>query len=166
MPARHELFVLRHAKSSWDDPALDDHARPLAPRGRRAADLVRDHLRREGIRPTLVLCSTARRARETLERVKPTGEHVIEPDLYGATEASITERLKRLPEEVDSVMVIGHNPAMHELVLALSGGDRAVQYKFPTAALATLTFDGPWDDLAPGRAELAALVRPKDLEQE
>jgi phosphohistidine phosphatase len=164
MPALHRLFVLRHAKSSWDDPGLDDHARPLAPRGIRAAELLRDHLRRERIRPTVVLVSTARRARETMERVKPVGEQVIEPELYGATPASIIERLKQMPEEVDSVMVIGHNPAMHELVLSLSGGDHAVRDKFPTGALATLTFGAPWSELGPGRAELAALVRPKDLE--
>jgi phosphohistidine phosphatase len=160
----HRLFLLRHAKSSWDDPGLDDHARPLAARGVRATELLRDYLRREGIRPTLVLCSTARRARETLERVKPVGEHEIEPELYGASDRSIVELLKRLPEEVDSVMVIGHNPAMHQVVLELTGGAEAVRHKFPTGALATLAFEGAWDQLGPGRAELAALVRPKDLE--
>jgi phosphohistidine phosphatase len=164
MPSPHQLFILRHAKSSWDDPGLDDHARPLAPRGLRATELLRDHLRREGIRPTLVLCSTARRARETLEQVKPVGEHMIEPELYGATEAGIVERLKQLPEEVDSVMVIGHNPALHELAFELSGGADSVRDKFPTAALATLSFDGPWSGLGGERTELTGLVRPRDLE--
>jgi phosphohistidine phosphatase len=161
--ARH-LYLLRHAKSSWDDQGLDDHARPLNARGRRAADLLRDHLRREGIRPTLVLCSTARRARETLERVKPVGVVEFEPELYGATEKSLIERLKRVPEEADSVMVIGHNPTMQQVLLTLTGGDGTLAEKFPTAALATLTFDAPWSELGPERAELSALVRPKDLE--
>jgi phosphohistidine phosphatase len=140
----HEIYLLRHAKSSWDDPALDDHDRPLAPRGRRATELLRDHLRREGVRPTLVLCSSARRTRETLERVKPVGEHEIEPELYGATESEIVDRLKQLPEEVDSVMVVGHNPAMHEVALELTGGAEPVQYKFPTGALASLAVECEW----------------------
>jgi phosphohistidine phosphatase len=160
----HEIYLLRHAKSSWDDPALDDHDRPLAARGRRATELLRDHLRREGIRPALVLCSSARRTRETLERVKLVGEHEIEPELYGATKSEIVDRLKQLPEEVDSVMVVGHNPAMHEVALELSGGAEPVQYKFPTGSLASLAFEGEWSELGPGRAELIALVRPKDLE--
>ena len=80
--APKQLFVLRHAKSSWDDPGLDDHERPLAPRGRRAAQLISAYLRASKIEPALVLCSSARRARETLESVAPGGVTVIEPELY------------------------------------------------------------------------------------
>jgi phosphohistidine phosphatase len=162
----HELFVLRHAKSSWDDPRLDDHDRPLAARGRRAAALIKDHLSEQGIHPSLVLCSTARRARETLERVDPDGERVIESELYGAGAGDLLERLRRVPEELCAVMVIGHNPAIQQLVLALTGGERQVAERFPTGALATLRLRSSWSELAPGQAELAALVRPKDLEHE
>jgi phosphohistidine phosphatase len=79
------LFLLRHAKSSWDDPGLDDHDRPLAPRGRRASGLIAEHLRRARIGPVLVLCSSARRTRETLERAMPAldpGYVRIERHLY------------------------------------------------------------------------------------
>jgi phosphohistidine phosphatase len=164
MPASTKhLYVLRHAKSSWDDPELSDHERPLAPRGRKAAELLAEHLRKEAIQPQLVLSSSARRTQETLDRVDPTGERVIEDELYGATAGSWIERLNRVPEETESVMVIGHNPALQMLVLALAGPDDAVRDKFPTGALATLAFDVPWSELQPGSATLTALVRPKDL---
>jgi phosphohistidine phosphatase len=161
-----QLFVLRHAKSSWDDPGLPDHDRPLAPRGRKAVKLLAAHVREAGIEPALVLCSSARRTRETLEGVSPGGEQQIESELYGASTAELLERLRRIPAQTASVMLIGHNPSLQVLVLRLAGRGEdldAVRNKFPTGALATLTFDGPWSVLGPGAAELAAYVRPKDL---
>jgi phosphohistidine phosphatase len=166
MPAPKRLFILRHAKSSWDDPSLDDHDRPLAPRGRRAVGLLSAHLRANGIEPALVLCSSARRTRETLEGVNPGGRQLIEPGLYGAGASEILAMLQRLPEDVRSAMVIGHNPAMQMIVLRLAAGRTqldAVREKFPTGALATLTFEAPWNELVPGAAELTAFVRPRDL---
>src|SRR6516164_9381167 len=106
MDTQRQLFVLRHAKSSWDDPGLDDHERPLAPRGRRAVKLLGKHMRSHGIQPDQVLCSPARRTRETLDGAAPGGETLIEPELYYASAAEILERLRRVPDEVDSVMVI------------------------------------------------------------
>jgi phosphohistidine phosphatase len=168
----HQLFILRHAKSSWDDPGLDDHERPLAPRGRRAAQLLSEHIRSSGIQPVQILCSPARRTLETLDGVSPAGERLIEPGLYAASGAEILDRLRQVPEEIQSVMVVGHNPAMQMLVLRLAGGNgrvqdgsdlAEVQRKFPTAALATLTFDCAWTDLGPGLAHLTAYVRPKAL---
>lgn len=166
MARQKQLFVLRHAKSSWDDPGLEDHDRPLAPRGRTAVKLVAVHIRAAGIRPALVLCSSARRARETLEGVDPGGEHAIESELYGASVSELCDRLRQVPPATSSVMLIGHNPSLQMLViqLAASGdGLDAVRGKFPTGALATLTFQGPWSELGPGAAELTAYVRPKDL---
>ena len=160
------LFLLRHAKSSWDDADLADRDRPLAPRGRRASKVMARHLRDEEISPSLVLCSSARRTRETLEAVGPSGEVRIEDELYGASEGELLERLRRVPEEIESVMLIGHNPAIQELALGLaSGGDRLedVERKFPTGALATLTVPGAWGQLGPGSAELVAFVKPKEL---
>jgi len=166
--AMHTLYVLRHAKSSWDDPSLDDHERPLAGRGRRAVNLVAEHLRSNGISPTAVLCSSSRRTIETLKGVLPGHEALIEPELYGASPGEVIERLHRVPEHVASLMLIGHNPAMHELVVGITRGDsddiEAVARKFPTGALATLTFECRWADLAPRSAELVAYVRPKALE--
>jgi phosphohistidine phosphatase len=166
------LYLLRHAKSSWDDPAPSDHDRPLAPRGRRAAELIESHLRREGIVPALVLCSSAVRARQTLEAIEPAlgdqAEVRVEPGLYGVPQRELLDRLHEVPDTVDSVMLIGHNPAVQDLALALSRSSPALEeleLKYPTAALATLAFEGPWQDLEPGSADLRAFVRPRDLRE-
>jgi phosphohistidine phosphatase len=159
-----QLFLLRHAKSSWDEPALADHDRPLAPRGRKAAKRMGAHMRREQIRVALVLCSSARRARETLDLVAAPGEVRIEHELYGATAAELLERLRRVPDDVCAVMLIGHEPAIRDLAIGLVGGESELaDCKFPTAALATLTFTGPWSTLAPDHAQLAAFVSPREL---
>jgi phosphohistidine phosphatase len=178
MTADKQLFVLRHAKSSWDDPVLDDHERPLAARGVRAVKLLNKYVRDHGIQPTVVLCSTSRRTRETLAGVDPGGETLIESDLYDATCGTLIARLQRVPAETQSVMLIGHNPAMQMLVLRLTGanGDHGngstgpleadlaeLQRKFPTGALATLTFECAWNELGPGCARLSDYVRPKSL---
>jgi phosphohistidine phosphatase len=163
------LFVLRHAKSSWDDPGLDDHERPLAPRGRRAMSVLADHLKANAIEPELVLCSTSRRTRETLAGIEASGRHLVERGLYGASTHELLARLRQVPEDVESVMVIGHNPTMQTLVLRLASGAGSgealsqVQAKFPTGALATLTFESSWSELSPGCARLTAFVRPKAL---
>ena len=172
MPEPKRLFLLRHAKSSWDDPGLDDHERPLAPRGRRAVQVLGEHLRENDIRPVQVLCSSSRRTRETLEGVAPGGETLIEAELYNADARQLVERLRRVPEDVDSVMVIGHNPTLQIIALRLtdaggSNGDGAhraqISQKFPTAALATLSFDCAWSELGPGCARLVDYVRPKAI---
>jgi phosphohistidine phosphatase len=172
MSARKRLFVLRHAKSSWDDPGLDDHDRPLAPRGRRAAKALHQHVREQDIHPSLVLCSSSRRTRETLEGVAPGGETSFESELYAAGAQDVLERLRHVPEETESVMVIGHNPTMQIVVLRLAANDArvsagshlsAIRQKFPTGALATLTFECAWSELSPGCAELTAYVRPKAI---
>jgi len=164
------LYLLRHGKSSWDDPGLADRDRPLAPRGERAMAAISEHLRGEGIAPELVLCSPARRTRETLARVEAVlGQGVevrIEDEIYGASETGLLELLRRLDAANRSVMLIGHNPSIHRLALTLAGsgarlGD--VGRKFPTAALATLEIDSEWRDLEPGGAVLSAFVRPKEL---
>jgi phosphohistidine phosphatase len=166
VPEAKRLFLLRHAKSSWQDPELDDHDRPLAPRGRRAAKLMAEHLRGTGIRPSFVLCSSALRARETLDELAVEGEVRIERELYAASEGELLERLQRVPDTVESTMLIGHNPAIQSLAMSLAGGGTElarVQRKFPTGALAALTFAGDWSGLRPASAELAAFVRPKQL---
>jgi phosphohistidine phosphatase len=172
MPEAKRLFLLRHAKSSWDDPGLDDHERPLAPRGRRAVEVLGEHLRDNDIRPVQVLCSTSRRTRETLEGVQPGGETLIEAGLYQADAEQLLERLRRVSDDVGSVMVIGHNPALQITVLRLTeddgsdghGAHRAqISQKFPTGAFATLSFEGPWSKLAPGCARLEDYIRPKAI---
>jgi phosphohistidine phosphatase len=165
------LYVLRHAKSSWKQPGLADHDRPLAGRGRHAGEALARHLCEQGIEPQLVLCSTALRTRETLERIGPalgTGAVHFERELYGASAAVLLERLRSVPDTVESVMLIGHNPGVQELALNLAGDAPQagrLAAKYPTAALATFAYAGTtWHDLSPGTADLIGFVRPRDLE--
>jgi phosphohistidine phosphatase len=169
------LHLLRHAKSSWDDPAATDHERPLAARGRRAAATMAGHLRDERISPALVLCSSAVRARQTLARVSAGFDPgcdlriEIEGGLYEASAAALLARIGRVAGDVGSLMLIGHEPAIGELSqdLAGPGGDEAqlkrLREKFPTAALATFDCPGVWSDLHPGAARLVAFVKPREL---
>ncbi len=162
------VYLLRHAKSSWKS-GLPDHERPLAPRGQRAAKAIARHLRERGIEPELVLCSTARRARETLERIElGTPDVRFEHELYGASERALLDRLRSVPADVGSVMLIGHNPGLQLLALALARrGPELLELeaKYPTGALLTIAFGGPgWAALEPGAAELAGFVRPRDLD--
>jgi phosphohistidine phosphatase len=165
------LYLLRHAKSSWDDPALADHDRPLAVRGRRASSVVAEHRRSQRIRPTLVLCSSATRARETLDGLSfgPGNETEVQIDggLYAASADDLLDRLRQVEAAVDCVMLIGHDPAIQELALNLAANGAQLERlreKFPTAALATLVFEGSWSELATGSAGLVAFVKPRELE--
>jgi phosphohistidine phosphatase len=165
----YALYLLRHAKSSWADPSLADRERPLARRGRRDAKRIAKHLRGLGCSPELVLCSPAARTRETLESVRPAlaaSTVVLEEDLYGASSGQLLARLRRVPDAVASVMLVGHNPGLHRLALSLaSAGDELgmLEAKFPTAALATLDVPKAWSRLEPGDATLSAFVVPKQL---
>ena len=165
------LYLLRHAKSSWDDPDLPDRDRPLAPRGRRAARKLADHLRRAGIAPALVLCSSARRATETLDAIVPALEPApdvrVEEELYGASAAELVRRLQAIPADVASALLIGHNPSIQSAALALARGEdqlvAQLRDKMPTGALATLELDGEWSAAAAGTARLVSLVVPREL---
>jgi phosphohistidine phosphatase len=163
------LLILRHAKSSWDDPSLPDHDRPLASRGHEAADRMAEHLRSDAPKVDLVLCSSALRTTETLRHVGSAfgeAEIVVEDDLYGASDEELLDRLHEVPGDVDGVALIGHNPGVQDLAteLAGSGNDLGrMRSKFPTGALAVLVFDGGWADLAASGCRLVAFVTPKDL---
>lgn len=166
------LYLFRHAKSSWDDPGLSDHERPLADRGVRTTPVMAQHFRVGGIVPDVVLCSSARRTRETLDllgdAIPDDCDVQFEDALYAASAQALLERLRALPDEARRVMVIGHNPGLQDLALLLAGpGDRRrrMARKFPTAALATLDVAaGGWPELSAGCAELTDFVRPKDLD--
>ena len=165
------LHLLRHAKSSWDDAGLADHDRPLAPRGIRAATRMEEHLRDEDVRPDLVLCSSAVRARQTLDHVRPAlGDALvkIEPRIYEASADDILELLRGLAEPIRSVMVVGHNPGLQDLAVHLAaGGDRLDELteKYPTGALATLVFEGDsWAGIAAQQAELSGYAVPRELD--
>ena len=165
------VILLRHGKSSWSDSTLADIDRPLAPRGERASRELAKYIRRKRIRPALVLCSPALRTRQTLEAVEASlGKRcVVEvvPQLYAASEQELLERLQALPEPVSSVMLIGHNPGLHDLALVLASQGAylpQLEEKFPTGALATLVARSTsWSALSPGDAELVDYVVPRQL---
>ena len=166
------LFLLRHAKSSWDDPTLDDHDRPLAPRGEKTLARLRHYIERSHLAPTLVLCSSARRAVMTCNGIiaaLPADTTVrIEDDLYAATSGGLLDRIRLVSDETTGLLVIGHNPGLQSLAISLVGsGDPALRDQltatFPTGALATLTLHHTWADLMPGAATLQDLVVPREL---
>lgn len=166
------LILLRHAKSSWDDPALDDFDRPLNDRGRQAAPVMASWLRSEDLVPDFALVSAARRTVETWEAVAPILEapvpHRIEPALYLAAPARILDLIGAIDDGVGTLLVLGHNPGTEELAALLATDDgkkanRRMRKKFPTAAAAIIDFDSrAWSDLAPGTGMLRAFRRPKD----
>jgi phosphohistidine phosphatase len=165
------VVLLRHGKSSWSDSTLADINRPLAPRGERASRKLAKYIRQKRIQPTLVLCSPSLRTRQTLKAVEASlGKRCaveVVPQLYGASEQELLEQLQALPESVSSVMLIGHNPGLHNLALVLAsrGADLPqLEEKFPTGALATLLIRSEgWAALGPGAAELVDYVVPKQL---
>lgn len=165
------LWLLRHAKSSWDDPQLTDADRPLSKRGRRAAERMRRYLDDAGVRPDAVLCSSALRARETLAAVLPgLGRELevrIEPRLYTFSAGDLLDRLLAVPDDVRSVLLVGHNPAIEDLAESLAReGDRLpdLEQRFPTAALALLDLDvDSWSAARPGCGALEAFVTPAEL---
>ena len=166
------LWLLRHAKSSWDDPRAPDEDRPLTPRGVRAAERMGEHLGALDIRPELVLCSSALRTRQTLARVLPglgTALEVrIEQTMYTFDADVLLERLRDVSPEMSSVLLVGHNPALQDLAVRLADrSDRLdeLALKFPTGALAEIEFgSGPWHTLAERPGELTRFVVPRELE--
>lgn len=169
-----KLYLLRHAKSSWDDPALDDFERSLNARGREAARAMGRHMVEASIRPDMVLCSSALRTRETWNIVGSamTGIPVsIEDGIYAAGKGDLLKRLRLLDDHLGSVMVIGHNPGLERLAAALStgrGDQKAVERmeeKYPTGSLAVLECAiSHWPEIEAGTCRLVEFVRPRDLE--
>jgi phosphohistidine phosphatase len=161
------VYLLRHAKSSWDEPGLPDRDRVLAPRGRKAARRIADHLERERIRPDLVLCSPAARTRETLERIHDAigePEVVFDERLYGATEAELLSCLHETAPEISSVMLVGHNPGIGDLLVLLAERGSHLPDAVPTGALATLRFSaGSWAEVGPSGGRLDGFVVPREL---
>jgi phosphohistidine phosphatase len=167
------LFLLRHAKSSWDHPGLSDFERPLAVRGERAAPRMAAFMKDEGLIPAVVLCSTARRARETwalMEEHLGGGAQVAFLDsLYGAGPGRMLEAARSHAEDRSPVMLVGHNPGMEDLAHALAGSGpetelQSLRRKYPTAGLAVIDIDvTAWSDVVAGLGVLRRFVRPRDL---
>lgn len=168
------LLLLRHAKSSWDDLALDDFDRPLAKRGTKAAAAIGQHLVKEALIPDLVLCSTAVRTRATLtlvmnEFTEATPTVVYDDALYLADAETILEKIRALKGYPAVVMVVAHNPGLHAIALELirtapRDALRTLAMQFPTAALAHITFEAEtWPRVAPATGELVEFVLPRRL---
>jgi phosphohistidine phosphatase len=166
------VYLLRHAKSSWDDASLADFDRPLAERGVSAAARMGEYMKNEALVPDAVLTSGAKRALETWEGVRPLlGDPVsrVEDNLYMASPDLIFSWLRMLPDEVASVLLVGHNPGFEELALRLAGDGKKkalkrMRKKYPTTALAVLRFDvDQWSGIAWHGAFLERFIRPKDL---
>ena len=179
------LVLFRHAKSAWPD--VPDHDRPLARRGIRAAPVMGRWLREAGLVPGQVLCSTARRARETWQFAQAglaaSPPVTFDVRIYAAAPAALLALIREAPPATGTLLLIGHNPAIEDLARLLAAAPGAagpgtagprtgdshhsdldrMRSKFPTAAIAVLEFPGTWPGLAPGRARLTAFVTPRDL---
>jgi phosphohistidine phosphatase len=173
---RRRLVVLRHAKSDWP-PGVPDDERPLSGRGRRDAKAAGEWLATNGLRPDAVLCSPAARTRETWARLVsglesglgsagPVPEPTYEDAIYEASVSSLTRVLRAVDEKAKTVLLVGHNPGVHELVVELAeqADEKArvlAAASFPTSGLAVLKVSGPWSKLAPGSAELLEFAVPR-----
>jgi phosphohistidine phosphatase len=172
---------LRHAKSDWSgSERIDDHERLLNGRGRKTAPKIGEYLQAKNYAPALVLCSTAVRAKETLELILPalksTPKIQYDRKLYLADWPQLLGAVLKCPGKVSPLLVVGHNPGLEQLALALAlkpqsvaekGRAQKLAQKFPTAALAVFDFDlKSWKEIKPGLGRLIDFVRPKDLIRE
>ncbi len=168
------LYLLRHAKSSWNDPSQNDFDRPLNARGKAARMLIRTWLKQNGVRPGLILCSPAVRTRETLEPLldlwNPVPEIRYEARIYEAATHSLKDVLRSAAADARSILMIGHNPGTQRLALDLADGapskylDR-LQEKVPTATLIRLDADGnAWARMESGAFRLGDFVVARELE--
>lgn len=161
-----KLLLLRHAKSSWDDPRLADFDRPLNERGRRAAPLVGRFMRKQKLQPDLVLCSPAERARQTAALVAEAAGLLapvrFDERIYEATAARLVEVVSQAEEGAAELLLVGHNPGMEELIETLTGAHE----RMPTAALACITLDvEKWSKARAGAGRLEWVARPKELDE-
>jgi phosphohistidine phosphatase len=166
----HTVYLLRHAKSAWDQP-LPDHERPLARRGSRDARAAGRLLADRGWHPDLVLCPTAVRTRQTWQRAAAAGARAAEvryvDAIYEASTQELLVLVRQTPEEVGSLMLIGHGPGLPGLAESLGARPQPrdawqrMDAKYPTAGLAVLQLAGRWGDTAAGQAELIAFEVPR-----
>jgi phosphohistidine phosphatase len=170
------LTLLRHAKSTWDDPVARDFDRPLNPRGRRAAQTVGREMRAQELAFDRVLASPAVRVVETLEEIGNGYGKALDPAfdqrVYLATTDTLLDLIRDIDEAVNSLLLVGHNPGLEMLVLLLTrSGDGELrgqaEIKYPTATLAEISLPVErWDDVKEGIGTLSRFIRPRDLDPE
>ncbi len=167
-------MLLRHAKSDWSAAGQPDHARPLAARGRKTAPAIGRYMAREGLIPAAVRVSNARRTRETWELVRAAlgpaaPDAVYDPRIYDASPATLLGVIWEAGADAHPLLLVGHNPGLHELARRLTADARgnpnlALAAKFPTAALAVIDFPlERWSDVGAGRGRLERFVTPRSL---
>ncbi len=167
------LTLLRHARSDWDDPVARDFDRPLNGRGRRAARAVAAEMRRLGLAFDRVLVSPARRVSETLEEVESAFgplAAVEDERLYLAPADALLEIVRQTEDAVERLLLVGHNPGLEQLAVALARGSglrSEVELKYPTASLAEIELPvESWRDVAEETGTIARFIRPRDLDPE
>jgi len=158
------LYLLRHAKSSWNDPTLRDFDRPLKKRGREAAERIGERMALETLSNPLVICSPAVRTRETAEVVLASAKLQVEPRfderIYEASLRELVEIVTEIPNDKEVAIMIGHNPGFEELLSFLTGEHR----RMPTCALAKIRFeDVSWNEVRAGEGSLEWFTAPKEL---
>ncbi len=158
---------MRHAKSDYPN-GVADHDRPLAPRGIREAGLAGEWLRAHVPAVDLVLCSSATRTRQTLERTDVAAPVAYSERLYGATPGTLIAEINQVTDEIATLLVIGHEPTMSQVALGLADPDRSdraaadqISIKYPTSAIAVLRVPGSWSALELGGAELTSFHVPR-----
>jgi phosphohistidine phosphatase len=167
------LLLLRHAKSTWDDEAVADHDRPLNARGRSTLPLMGRHMAVHGLSPQKILCSSARRTRETLAGLLPFFDGDLEVrltrELYEAGEDRMIDQIRAHGVNARTLLVIGHNPGLQETAIGLIGSGNPlfledIERKFPTAGLAVIDFPAmKWVDVEPKTGRIVAFFRPREL---
>jgi phosphohistidine phosphatase len=169
------LAILRHAKSDWGDPGIDDFNRPLNERGWKSARRIGKEMKHRRMTLDLGLASPAARARETIDGVIETyGEPKFpirfEPRMYGASVEILVELIRGIPADVEAALMVGHNPGLERLVAELTGDDRKglrdrVAGKFPTAAMAVIELPAAsWAEVEPGEGQVVELLLPRELD--
>lgn len=172
-----QVLLLRHAKSSWNDATLSDFDRPLNNRGTRAAARMGRYMSDRDLIPDHIICSPAARTRETLDLVleewraqghaKPKTH--FDPEFYGGTATDYLAGIRSAPASSDSVLLLGHNPSIEQLALALCGSADAtaqskVEHKYPTGALAVFTSEcNTWQGISSGSGFLESFTLPREL---
>jgi phosphohistidine phosphatase len=168
-----QLAILRHAKSDWGNPGLTDFDRPLNKRGRKAAKKMGRILRERGLAFGRIVSSPAQRAKETVERFRIGYEQDcdvrFEPSIYLASTGTLLGLVNGLPDDAGTVMIVGHNPGFHDIVLRLTreNGDGLrdkVGANFPTGAFALIDFPvDKWADVQPASGEIRQVIFPREI---
>lgn len=174
-----QLFLLRHAKSAWDDPSVGDHDRPLAPRGIKASHRMGQYMKSHGLLPDMVVCSTAVRAADTLlnvmaelesvQPVRPPVEH--DRAMYLCGWQAWMDRIRYTPDDINKLLVVGHNPDMHNLALMLCRNGPEDQLArlashYPTGALTQIEMDSDkWATISAENCRLVNFVVPRQLDK-